>query len=86
MLDAEYRTTRANVLKVMSSAHIYRDALRIAGNRIDSALLLIPRSECVTWLKDPAFIREHSVGVVELSPGPDSDGLTSVIGDLVADA
>ena len=86
VLDAKYRTTRANVLDAMASAHIYRDALRIAGNRIDSALLLVPRSEDAPWLQGPTFIREHSVGVVELSPSSDSDGLTSVIGNLVAGA
>ena len=85
MLDAKYRTTRANVLDAMTSAHIYRDALRIDGKRIDSALLLVPRSECTSWLKDPAFIREHSVGVVELSPGADS-GLMSVTGEFIAAA
>ena len=62
----------------------YRDALRIAGNRIDSALLLVPRSEGASWLKDPAFIREHSVGVIDVASGVARDGLTSVIGDLVA--
>lgn len=86
MLDAEYRTTHANVLKVMSSAHIYRDVLRIAGNRIDSALLLIPRSEGASWLKDSAFIREHSVGVIDVAPGVDRDGRTSVIDNLMAGA
>ena len=86
VLDAKYRTTRANVLDAMTSAHIYRDALRIDGNRIDSALLLIPRGGGAPWLEAPAFIREHAVGVVELSPGADSDGLTSVIGNLVAGA
>lgn len=84
VLDAKYRTTRANVLEAMASAHIYRDALRIDGNRIDSALLLVPRSGGALWLEDPAFIREHSVGVVELSPGADRDGLTSVIGEFMA--
>ena len=84
VLDAKYRTTRANVLDAMTSAHIYRDALRIDGKRIDSALLLVPRSEGASWLKDPAFIREHSVGVVELSPSAASDGLTSAIEDLVS--
>lgn len=85
VLDAKYRTTRANVLDAMTSAHIYRDALRIDGKRIDSALLLVPRSEGASWLKDPAFIREHSVGVVELSPGADS-GLMSVTGEFMAAA
>lgn len=84
VLDAKYRTTRANVLEAMSSAHIYRDALRIGGNRIDSALLLVPRSGGASWLKDPAFIREHSVGVIDVASGVDRDGRTSVIGDLVA--
>ena len=85
VLDAKYRTTRANVLDAMTSAHIYRDALRINGKRIDSALLLIPRSEGASWLKDPAFIREHSVGVIEMAPGADSE-LMSVTGEFMAAA
>ena len=40
----------------------------------------------MTWLKDLAFIREHSVDVVELSPDADSDGLTSVTGEFMAAA
>ena len=84
VLEAKYRTTRANVLDAMTSAHIYRDALRIAGKRIDSALLLVPRSEDAPWLQGPTFIREHSVGVIEMAPGAASDGLTSVIEYLVS--
>ena len=82
VLDAKYRTTRANVLDAMASAHIYRDALRINGKRIDSALLLIPRGGGAPWLEAPAFIREHAVGVVELAPGVDGAGLASVIGSF----
>lgn len=85
VLDAKYRTTRANVLDAMTSAHIYRDALRIDGNRIDSALLLVPRGGGAPWLEAPVFIREHSVGVMEMAPGADS-GLMSVTGEFMAAA
>lgn len=86
LLDAKYRTTRGNVLDAMAAAHIYRDALRIDGRRIDSALLLIPRGGGAPWLEAPAFIREHAVGVVEMAPGADGAGLASVIGNLMAGA
>ena len=86
VLDAKYRTTRENVLDAMTSAHIYRDALRIDGRRIDSALLLIPRGGGASWLEDPAFIRKHAVGVLEMAPGADGAGFVSVIGNLMAGA
>lgn len=86
VLDAKYRTTRANVLDAMAAAHIYRDVLRTDRRRIDSALLLIPRGGGASWLEDPAFIREHAVGVVEMAPGADGAGLASVIGNLMAGA
>lgn len=82
VLDAKYRTTRENVLGAMTSAHIYRDALRIDGRRIDSALLLIPRGRGASWLEDPAFIRKHAVGVLEMAPGADDAGLASVVGSF----
>lgn len=86
VLDAKYRTTRENVLDAMTSAHIYRDALRIDGRRIDAALLLIPRGGGASWLEDPAFIREQAVGVVEMAPGADGAGLASVVGSFGAGA
>ncbi len=82
LLDAKYRTTRRNVLDAMAAAHIYRDALRIDRRRIDSALLLIPRGGGASWLEDPAFIHENAVGVIEMTPGTDRAGLTSVIGSF----
>ena len=82
VLDAKYRTTRENVLDAMTSAHIYRDALRIDDRRIDSALLLIPRGGGALWLEDPAFMREHAVGVLEMAPGADDAGLASVVGSF----
>ena len=82
VLDAKYRTTRENVLNAMTSAHIYRDALRIDGRRIDSALLLIPRGGGASWLEAPVFIREHAVGVVEMALGADGAGLASLVGSF----
>ena len=84
VLDAKYRTTRENVLDAMTSAHIYRDALRVDGRRIDAAFLLVPRGGGARWLEDPAFIRENAVGVVEIAPGADRAGLASVIRSFVS--
>ena len=86
VLDAKYRTARENVRDAMTSAHIYHDALRIDGRRIDAAFLLVPRGGGARWLEDPAFIRENAVGVVEMAPGADGAGLASVIRSFVSGA
>ena len=82
MLDAKYRTTRPNVLDAMSSAHIYRDALRWRQRKPESAVLLVPRSGGAPWMEQPDFIAEHRVGVRELNTETDVGGL---LNDLAAD-
>ena len=67
VFDAKYRTGRRNILDAMSSAHIYRDALRWHGNRPECALLLVPRAGGASWLEQPEFMRRHRVGVYPLS-------------------
>lgn len=71
VFDAKYRTTRSNVLDAMSSAHIYRDALRWFQGKPKSALLLVPRGGGALWMEDWTFIREHRVGVCELNTETD---------------
>ena len=71
VLDAKYRTGRSNVLDAMSSAHIYRDALRWHDQRPESALLLVPRGGGAPWLEQPDFIRQHQVGVCALDSDTD---------------
>ena len=71
VLDAKYRTTRPNVLDAMSSAHIYRDALRWRQRKPESAVLLVPRGGGAPWMEQPDFIREHRVGVRELNTETD---------------
>ena len=68
VLDAKYRTGRSNVLDAAASAHIYRDALRYKGKRIDAALLLTPKAGGARWLEDQAFLEQHRVGIAKLSP------------------
>lgn len=68
VLDAKYRTSRANVLDAMESAHIYQDSLRIGSRRPEASLLLIPSAGGATWLEEPAFQAKHRVGVHRLSP------------------
>ncbi len=73
VLDAKYRTGRPNVLHAMSSAHIYRDALRWHEKRPERALLLVPRAGGASWLEQPDFIRRHCVGVCALSTETDPE-------------
>jgi hypothetical protein len=67
-LDAKYRTSRENVLDAMSTAHVYRDSLRLQLHQPECALLLVPAGGGVPWLEDPLFQREHRVGVSVLRP------------------
>jgi hypothetical protein len=68
LLDAKYRSSRANVLDAMTSAHVYRDSLRIGEQRPEAALLLLPASADAAWLQDLDFQRVHQVGVDLLTP------------------
>jgi len=80
VLDAKYRTTRANVLDAMSSAHIYRDALRFRGEKPMVSLLLVPRAGGAPWLEDEAFMQEHSVGIWSLDHASDANALLNSVG------
>lgn len=71
VLDAKYRTTRANVLDAMASAHIYRDSLRWNEQRPECAVLLVPRGGGARWMEQPDFISRHRVGVCALSTDTD---------------
>jgi hypothetical protein len=68
VLDAKYRTARANVLDAMSSAHIYQDSLRIGARRPEASLLLIPAGGAAPWLQDESFHTQQRVGVFVFSP------------------
>ena len=67
VFDAKYRTGRSNILDAMSSAHIYRDALRWDGKRPECAVLLVPQAGGAPWLEQPEFVRRHRVGVCPLT-------------------
>jgi hypothetical protein len=68
VLDAKYRTGRQNVIDGMRSAHIYRDALRLASQPpVFSTLLLPAVAHDAAWLHDPVFQRTHHVGAVVCS-------------------
>ena len=73
VFDAKYRTGRLNVLHAMSSAHIYRDALRWHEKRPERALLLVPRAGSASWLEQPDFMCRHRVGVCALSTETDPE-------------
>jgi hypothetical protein len=79
VLDAKYRTTRANVLDAMSSAHIYQDSLRLGSRRPEASLLLVPAPGGAPWLEQADFHRLHRVGVHILAP----DG-TDTLPDVIA--
>ena len=64
--DAKYRGSRTNLLDAMSSAHIYHDALRWSDSPPERALLLAPAARGVDWLLEPAFHRQHGVGIVRV--------------------
>lgn len=71
VLDAKYRCARPWVLDAMTSAHVYQDSLRVGDRRPEASLLLIPAGGGAPWLEDPAFHRQHRVGVVPFPPaGP----------------
>jgi hypothetical protein len=72
VFDAKYRTSRANVLDAMESAHIYQDSLRIGQRRPEASMLLVPSGGGAPWLEAPAFQMTHRVGVCVLTPDQDT--------------
>ena len=82
VLDAKYRTKRRNVLEAMTSAHVYRDALRWHERRPECAVLLVPRGGGAPWLEQPDFISRQHVGVCALAPETNPQNvLQSLIGE-----
>jgi len=65
VLDAKWRSGRDNVLQAMESAHIYHDALRLAGLRPSPCVLLLPGDGAAEELGQPNFIAEHGVGALD---------------------
>lgn len=72
VLDAKYRTKRTAVLDSMTSAHVYRDALRHGLIRPEFALLLCPQGGGAPWLENFDFISRECVGVLVHSPDDSS--------------
>lgn len=70
VLDAKWRSGRDNVLQAMESAHIYHDALRLAGQRPSPCVLLLPGPSAVASLETSDYLRAHEVGALsEISVG-----------------
>jgi hypothetical protein len=80
LLDAKYHSSWANVLDAMTSAHVYRDSLRIGEQRPEAALLLLPAGGNAKEWEEPDFQRDHQVGVAVLTSGvkPSLPGLITV--------
>lgn len=83
VFDAKYRTTRANVLDAMQSAHIYQDSLRLRSARPVGALLLVPAGGGAPWLEGRGFQEDHRVGVVVMTPG-NEPAFPGFVGDLLS--
>ena len=83
VLDAKYRTGRSNILDAMSSAHIYRDALRWCEQRPQRAVLLVPRAGGAPWLEQPDFVHRHQVGVCALDSDTDPQVIVESLFDGV---
>jgi hypothetical protein len=69
VLDAKYSCSRGSILKQMSSAHIYHDALRWRDRPPAQCLLLVPGMDWDDgWLHERAFHQKHGVGIAALAP------------------
>lgn len=77
VIDAKYRAGRQNILDAMSSAHIYRDALRLGEERAAFALLTLPGEPWSIHLDSPEYWAKHMVGTVS-DCRPNSGGIAKV--------
>lgn len=82
VLDAKYRSGRANVLEAMESAHLYHDSLRIASRPPEVCLLLLPGAPDVPTLHHPDFWAEHHVGAIG-NFRPNAGGLSACLETVV---
>lgn len=64
VIDAKWRSGRENVLQAMESAHIYHDALRLAGCRPSPCVLVLPGDGAVESLGTLDFIQTNRVGAL----------------------
>ena len=64
VLDAKWRSKRRNILEAMESAHIYHDALRVAGVPPSPCILLLPGQPEVSALEAPEYFVTHGVGAM----------------------
>lgn len=64
VLDAKWRSGRSNILEAMESAHIYHDALRVAGTMPDCCLLLLPGAAEVPELAASEYVQDNGVGTI----------------------
>lgn len=83
ILDAKWRSGKANVLEAMESAHIYHDSLRLSDAAPSCCILLLPGVSEVTGLGEPEFIHTHGVGAISefLPHGTGISFLTDVLKD-----
>lgn len=69
LFDAKYRGDRRNLLDAMTSAHIYRDALRWSNTRADHVTLVVPSAAGAAPLATDEYHAAHGCGLRELQPG-----------------
>lgn len=86
VLDAKWRSGRDNVLQAMESAHIYHDALRLAGQRPSPCILLLPGASAVPSLERFEYIGEHEVGALSNASvaGSGLDALSTLLANWVS--
>lgn len=82
VLDAKYRSTRANVLDAFSSAFSYLTSLRMPSLHIEpeGCFLLVPKllRESRHWFEDD-FHRDHKFGLLCCSPNDYKDVETNLV-------
>lgn len=83
VLDAKYRSSRANVLDAMVSAHLYRDSLLWGSLRPWKSLLLIPRQEGAAWLGGRDFQEQFGVGALQVASSDDMEPLEALLTSFI---
>lgn len=83
VFDAKYRVSRQNVLDAMSSAHIYRDSLRLHDQPPEFSCLLVPKGGGAPWLEEESIQHKRGVGVIPFSPEVVPDVLRDRIAKFV---
>ena len=76
-LDSKYTASKSGLLSSMTSAHVYRDAVKRSGMGPEYSVLLAPTTTAALLLSKPHYIANYRVGCLEHRSNDDARSIVS---------